>query len=76
MALVQGAGGANIFCESVYTYISGMSAADIIVKIDEVNDESLKELLQKVCFVMLLIQEINIIVLPFIRLLQLVTSQF
>ena len=39
MALVQGAGGANIFCESVYTYISGMSAADIIVKIDEVDDE-------------------------------------
>ena len=39
MALVQGTGGANIFCESVNTYISGMSAADIIVKIDEVDDE-------------------------------------
>ena len=49
MALVQGGGGANIFCKSVYTYLSGMSAADILVKISEVGDFEVEELLQKVC---------------------------
>ena len=49
MALVQGGGGANIFCKSVYMYLSGMSAADIIVKVTEVGDFEVEELLQKVC---------------------------
>lgn len=48
MALVHGGGGANILCKSVYMYLSGMSAADIIVKIEEVDDCETQELLRKV----------------------------
>ena len=47
-SLVQGGAGANILSKSVYAYLSGMSAADIIVDIEEVADYELKELIQKV----------------------------
>lgn len=48
MALVQGGGAATILCKSVYMYISGMNAADIIVKVEEVADHDIQELLVKV----------------------------
>ena len=48
MCLVHGGAGANILSKSLFAYLAGMSAANIIVGIEEVADECVKAVLEKV----------------------------
>lgn len=49
MAIAQGAAGFHILSHSVYNYISGMSASDIIVCVDEVGNIEVQTFIRKVC---------------------------
>ena len=48
MALAQGGAGFHILAPSVFNYISSMSLSDIVVCVEEVADDTVKELVQKV----------------------------
>lgn len=48
MALVHGGGALNVFAPSVYNFMCAMKACDIVVSCDEVADEGIRDLLDKV----------------------------
>ena len=48
MALVHGSGALWLFSPSVFSYMCGMSASDIIVDTKEVSDTSVTAVLEKV----------------------------
>ena len=48
MTFVHGGAAVRILCPSLFNYLSGMKPYDLIVAIDEVPDESLKNMLWKV----------------------------
>ena len=48
MALVHGGGALNVFAPSVYNFMYAMKACDIVVSCEEVADEGVRDLLDKV----------------------------
>ena len=50
MSFVQGGCGFQVLCPSVYRYLCGMSAAEIIVSVEEVSNPETLQLIEKVLF--------------------------
>ncbi len=48
MALVHGGGGFNLFCSTIYRFMSGTKTIDLIPGIEEVSDPAIREKLQQV----------------------------
>ena len=48
MAIVHGGAAVHVLCSSVFNFLSGMKPRDIVVRIDEVPDESVRDMLWKV----------------------------
>ena len=48
MSLVHGGASFRVFCPTVYRFLSGTSAADLIASISEVEDADVREVLKKV----------------------------
>ena len=48
MSLVHGGASFRVFCPTVYRFLSGKSAADLIASISEVEDADVREVLKKV----------------------------
>ncbi len=48
IALVHGGGAFNLFCPTVYNFLCGVKASELITSIDEVPDSEVREVLKKV----------------------------
>ena len=48
MALAHGVGGFNLFCSTVYNFMSGTKTIDLIPIVEEVPDPAIREELQQV----------------------------
>lgn len=48
MALVHGGGGFNLFCSTVYNFMSGTKAIHLIPTVEEVPDPAIQEVLEQV----------------------------
>lgn len=54
MSLVHGGGAFRIFGSTVFHYLSGKKAAELIANIDEVPDAGTREILRQVCTIIYL----------------------
>ena len=50
MSLVHGGASFRVFCPTVFRFLSGKSAADLIASISEVDDADAREILKKVYY--------------------------
>ncbi len=50
MALVHRGGGFNVFCSTIYNFMSGAKTIDLIPVIEEVPDPATREKLQQVSY--------------------------
>ena len=48
MSLVHGGGAFRLFSPTVFRFLCGMNAADLIAGVDEVPDSSIREVLKQV----------------------------
>ncbi len=55
MALVHRGGGFNVFCSTIYNFMSGAKTIDLIPVIEEVPDPATRENLQQVIAIMYIV---------------------